>query len=65
MCERVVAVIGENLWLTIKAGDNDVIATVFRQRMVRRSFGIRQHVQKGGDILVSINDRHRRPLSVT
>ncbi len=30
--------------------------------MVRRSFGIRQHVQKGGDILSIINDRLAFPF---
>ncbi len=61
---RVVAEIGEkkSLAARIKAGNNDVVATVLRRRMVRRSFGIRQHVQKGGDILVEYCDRHRLPF---
>ncbi len=58
MRERVVTVVGEDFRLPVQSGDYHVIATVFRQRMIRRPFGHGQHVEKGGDILMRVNYRH-------
>ena len=35
--KRVIAIVGKNLWLAIKTGDDDVLPVVFRQRVRRRT----------------------------